>query len=254
MRVLYQFPLSHYCEKARWLLDHKGLDYVAQNLTPGPHRVKTQLKTKQNLLPMLHDGAHWVADSTQIALYLDQHYPEHSLLRRESNLRQMALDLDHLAGRLGNHVRRWSLAHALAEGDEPIHIMMGEKGYLRQFEALSKPILKKMVQVGYQLQPEKVKQSEIAMTAMIEQLNQHLLDSQTEYLVGERLGLADIAVCSMLAPLLQVAGTPWEIESESQVPSIIANYKRDLLGSALGQYALRVYQNERNARVDWRGI
>ncbi len=32
MRVLYQFPLSHYCEKARWLLDHKELDYVAHNL------------------------------------------------------------------------------------------------------------------------------------------------------------------------------------------------------------------------------
>jgi glutathione S-transferase len=43
MRVLYQFPLSHYCEKARWLLDHKELDYVAHNLIPGFHRAFTIL-------------------------------------------------------------------------------------------------------------------------------------------------------------------------------------------------------------------
>ena len=56
MRTLYQFPLSHYCEKARWLLDHKELDFVAQNLIPGVHRAFAQLKTGQNKLPILKDG------------------------------------------------------------------------------------------------------------------------------------------------------------------------------------------------------
>ena len=34
-RILYQFPISHYCEKARWQLDHKGLAYRTRNLLPG---------------------------------------------------------------------------------------------------------------------------------------------------------------------------------------------------------------------------
>ncbi len=68
MRVLYQFPLSHYCEKARWLLDHKELDYVAHNLIPGFHRAFAQLKTGQNLLPILKDDQRWIAESTKIAL------------------------------------------------------------------------------------------------------------------------------------------------------------------------------------------
>ncbi len=254
MRVLYQFPLSHYCEKARWLLDHKGLDYVAQNLTPGPHRIKTQLKTKQNLLPMLHDGRHWVADSTQIALYLDLHYPEHSLLRRDPTLRQQALDIDLFAGRLGNHVRRWSLAHSLSVGDEPIEIMMGEKGYLRQFEKLTKPLLKKMVQQGYQLQPEKVAHSQTTMQGMIETLNHMLIQADGRYFVGDRLGLADIAVCAMLAPIVHPTGTPWEIEEGTLLPSSMADYKAHFLSLPLGQYVQRIYQNERNASVDWRGI
>ena len=94
MRILYQFPLSHFCEKARWLLDHKELDYVAHNLIPGLHRAFAQLKTGQNKLPILRDGEQWIADSTQIALYLDEQYPEHALLRADAELRQQALEIN----------------------------------------------------------------------------------------------------------------------------------------------------------------
>ncbi len=63
MRILYQFPLSHFCEKARWLLDHKELDFVAQNVVPGVHRAFAQLKTGQNKLPILRDQDIWIADT-----------------------------------------------------------------------------------------------------------------------------------------------------------------------------------------------
>ena len=106
MRILYQFPLSHFCEKARWLLDHKELDYVAHNLIPGLHRAFAQLKTGQNLLPILRDQERWIADSTEIALYLDDIYPEHSLLRADPQQRDLALAINHQATELGMHVRR----------------------------------------------------------------------------------------------------------------------------------------------------
>ena len=106
MRTLYQFPLSHFCEKARWLLDHKELDFVAQNVVPGVHRAFAQLKTGQNKLPILRDQDKWVADTTEIALYLDERYPEHRLLRNEAQLRKEALDVNALANDLGLHVRR----------------------------------------------------------------------------------------------------------------------------------------------------
>jgi glutathione S-transferase len=52
------------------------------------------------------------------------------------------------------------------------------------------------------------------MTELITDLNQRLIDNQGRYLVGDRLGLADIAVCSILAPLLVIKGTPWELEND----------------------------------------
>ena len=44
MRTLYQFPLYIFV-KARWLLDHKELDYVSQ-INPGVHRAFKRLKDR----------------------------------------------------------------------------------------------------------------------------------------------------------------------------------------------------------------
>lgn len=212
MRTLYQFPLSHFCEKARWLLDHKELDYVAHNMIPGVHRAFAQLKTGQNRLPILRDQNRWIADSTEIALYLDEVYPEHSLLRADLQQRELALEINQQATELGMHVRRWGLAHTLTESEESLDILIGEKGYLRQFEKYSKPIIKALLSKGYQLNADKVAESKQQIDALVELLNQRLIENHGRYFVGERLGLADIAVCSMLAPLLEIPGTPWEKE------------------------------------------
>lgn len=254
MRTLYQFPLSHFCEKARWLLDHKELDFVAHNLIPGVHRAFAQLKTGQNTLPILKDQEKWIADSTQIALYLDERYPEHALLRSDKQLREQALEVNQIANELGLYVRRWGLAHALIESDEPLEIMIGEKGYLRKFEKFSKPILKTLVSKNYQLDSEKVTEAKLKLDQIIAELNQRLVQNQGRYMVGDRIGLADIAVCSMLAPLLEVAGTPWENERNMGVSDEFHAYKDALLDLPIGQYVKRIYENERHARVDWRGI
>ncbi|WP_407307049.1 glutathione S-transferase family protein [Acinetobacter sp.] len=254
MRTLYQFPLSHFCEKARWLLDHKELDYVAHNLIPGLHRAFAQLKTGQNRLPILRDQDRWIADSTEIALYLDDVYPEHSLLRADLQQRELALEINYQATELGMHVRRWGLAHTLSQSEESLDILIGEKGYLRQFEKYSKPIIKALLSRGYQLNADKVAESKQRMDALIELLNQRLIENHGRYFVGERLGFADIAVCSMLAPLLEISGTPWEKEHGEVWSEEFKKYKETLTELPIGQYVRRIYQTERNARVDWRGI
>ena len=73
-------------------------------------------------------------------------------------------------------------------------------------------------------------------------------------MVGTRLGLADISVCSMLAPLLELEGTPWENEFHEAQSEEFTHYKNKLLDLPLGQYVQRIYATERNAMVDWRGI
>lgn len=57
MLTLYQFPISHYCEKVRWALDHKKLDYQVKNLLPGMHDgTATKLAGSSSLPILVHDG------------------------------------------------------------------------------------------------------------------------------------------------------------------------------------------------------
>ncbi|RYY78506.1 MAG: glutathione S-transferase [Moraxellaceae bacterium] len=253
MRTLYQFPLSHYCEKARWLLDHKELDYSAKNLIPGLHRPLVRFKTSKNTLPMLHDDKNWIADSTEIALYLDGMYPEQPYLRREPEFRAQAIELDQIASQIGVHVRRWMYLYLLDE-PETMEIMLGEKGFLRMTERFSKPFIKKGVVRLYGIYPKKAEVSKQKLDLLINQVEQKLIANGGRYLVSDRLGLADIAVCALSAPLFGPQGTPWQVDDSQSLPEPIRAYRQELLDRPFGQYVMRIYQNERHARVDWRGI
>ena len=249
MRTLYQFPLSHFCEKARWLLDHKELDFVAHNLVPGFHRAFARLKTGQNHLPILKDGTHWIADSTQIAHYLDDRYPEHGLLPNRFGQREAVLQINHQANILGTHVRQWVWSQMIIRNNHSLDVLLGETGYLRKFEKYSKPVLKTLVNRSFQLEAEKIAESQRAILSFAEQFK-----LPSRYLVAERLTLADIAVCSMFAPLLNIAGTPGELETFDSVSEQAYAFSSQLQALAVGQYVQQIYAEERQARVDWRGI
>lgn len=255
MRILYQFPLSPYCEKARWLLDHKELDYVAQNLVPGLHRIKMQLHSKQSQLPVLQDGMQWIADSSQIALYLDQHYPEHSLQRKDPQLQQQIMQIDALSQRLGRHVRRCFYFYLLNQPkSKALEIMLGEKGLLHDYQKLALAALKLSLKQLYNINPARVEHSLLQLDQLCLALSQQLASNGGRYMVGDQLSLADIAVCSMLAPLLMIEGTPWEQDFSSEDEGQRLAKANELRELPLGQYVLRIYAQERNARVDWRGI
>lgn len=256
MRILYQFPLSHFCEKARWLLDHKELDYTAQNLTPGLHRFMIHFRTGQRQLPVLRDKNTWVADSTKIAIYLDQHYPEHTLIRKEPELRERILKIDDLTQQLGIHMRRWLFYYILnGERSNAMDILIGEKGVLRDFEKWSIPMLKTAILKFHDINENSMRASKHIIDDLIIKFEAELQQNQShDYMVGERFTLADISVCSMLAPLLMINGTPWEIDHRYELPIEILDFRAQIRQSMLGQYVQKIYENERYARVDWRGV
>lgn len=105
--TLYQFPLSHYCEKTRWQLDAKGLRYRTVNLFPGAHSRFTRKLAATGTVPILQDGPMVVADSTDISLYLENAYPAAPLLPSQAPQRERALALEALCDERGDDVRRW---------------------------------------------------------------------------------------------------------------------------------------------------
>ncbi len=101
--VLHRFPLSHFSEKGRALLDFKSLDYEVREYTLGlPQRRIFKLSGQRKVPVLEHDG-HVVADTTRIAAYLDEAFPTRRRLVPEDGPRRaevLALEdrIDHVLG------------------------------------------------------------------------------------------------------------------------------------------------------------
>lgn len=87
MLELYQFELSHYCEKVRFILDYKGLAYRKIEIVPGVGQLDLFRMSGQRQVPVLKDGSQVIADSSEIAEYLERQYPDRPLIPTEPKLK-----------------------------------------------------------------------------------------------------------------------------------------------------------------------
>jgi glutathione S-transferase len=92
MLTLYQFPISYYCEKIRWALDHKQLEYDVENLLPGFHSLKTTKLAKRSSVPVLVHEEKTIQGSSGIITYLDEKFPELSFTPKDPELKNKALE------------------------------------------------------------------------------------------------------------------------------------------------------------------
>jgi glutathione S-transferase len=245
MRTLYQFPVSHYCEKARWCLDHKGLKYRLANLIPGLHRRKTQRLAAIRTLPILVDDDEAIGDSTGIALYLEQAYPAHPLFPLDEEQRVRILELDAIFNRAGVHVRRWIYGQILTSPDL-MHVVFG--AYPKPVALIGRmlaPLVRAGLRDVYRLKPAAIERSRDEMMTALKVLDDQLRANNSGYLVGEKLTLADITAASMFGPLLGPKGSPWEDLGE--IPETLGRLRAELTNRPSGRWVHERYRTDRHS-------
>jgi glutathione S-transferase len=97
MLELYQFELSSYSEKVRLILDYKQLEYRKIEVTPGLGQIELLQKSGSRQVPVLKDGGTYIADSTEIALYLERKYPDRPILPQDSVAKGQCLIIEEWA-------------------------------------------------------------------------------------------------------------------------------------------------------------
>ena len=90
---LFQFAFSHYNEKARWVLDWKGVAHRRRSLLPGPHRPVIQKLTGQGQVPVLRWGDDLVPGSARIIDHVERRCPQRPLYPSADGARTEALEL-----------------------------------------------------------------------------------------------------------------------------------------------------------------
>jgi glutathione S-transferase len=249
-RTLYQFPISHFCEKTRWNLDAKGLSYDIQNLMPGPHRrvIKRLAKDSRGSVPLLVDGGTVLADSTEIALHLERAYPSTpALIPASGPERERVLELEaYYDETAGKHVRRWIYAKLFESGADLKRLMFGAfPAPLRLLGGLMLPVIKAVIRRQYKLVPPKVEESRVKMMEGLDRLERELQGDPSRYLAGDSLSIADITAAALYGPLVAAEGSPYAPHPGEVTPQELLDLRAAVLARPVGQWLLRRYQEDR---------
>jgi glutathione S-transferase len=205
-RVLYQFPISHYCEKVRWVMDYKGLDYKLKNLLPGLHLRTTKKMAVKSYVPILIDQGEQVQNSHVILNYLDEKYPDKSLSPTDPELLAEVLAWEKYCDvEIGVHVRRYGYHYLLAE--PKIVIPFFTHGgpwwgplFFKLFFFKLEPIMRKVMAID----EASANKSEVKIQHAIDKLHEVYKDK--EFLVGDQFSRADLTAAALLAPLIMPQG------------------------------------------------
>ncbi|MBF2004100.1 MAG: glutathione S-transferase family protein [Chlorogloeopsis fritschii C42_A2020_084] len=208
MLELYQFELSQYSEKVRLILDYKGLEYRKIEVTPGIGQVELFRLTGQRQVPVLKDGHQYIIDSTDIAKYLDLHYPDRPLIPQDSKQRGLCLMMEEWADESIGIKGRKALFSAISQDQNFRKALLPNSvpDVFKTFvEGVPNDVLKVLgFGVGYS--PEAVQRAIADLKQDLEALCLLLADSP--YLLGDEPTLADFAVAG-LSILLKFPDGPY---------------------------------------------
>ena len=211
--TLWQLPISHYSEKARWALAHKGVAHRRRSPLPGMHMAValTLTRGREKTFPILQLDGRTVGDSSAVIAALEQRYPDPPLYPADPEQRRRALELEEFFDEeLGPYARLLPFHELINEpqmfGEVASQAVPGPLGsvesvvglYARTYTSLR---FKANDGARAEVAREKI------VTAM-DRLDAELAASGSGYLVGESFGVADLTAASLFYPVVGPEGGP----------------------------------------------
>jgi glutathione S-transferase len=230
MITLYQFPISHYCEKVRWALDYKQLEYKIKNLLPGLHISKARKLAADTSVPILVHNDTVIQGSDHAISYLDEAFPERSLtpvaIHLKDEVMQWEQYVDH---EIGVHVRRCCY-HILLEHPGIVMPFFTHNGpwYGKLYIKSVFPKLEKTMRKYMNINDESSERSRQKLEVAIERLHNHLQHSP--FLVGDQFTRADLAAASLLAPLCRPEkyGLNWPDQLPQRYLNLVEGFRPEI--------------------------
>ncbi|HEX8742313.1 MAG TPA: glutathione S-transferase [Thermoleophilaceae bacterium] len=113
---LYAMSISHPSRAARLMLEHKGIEYDAVNVSPGMQAVQVRIAGfRGGTVPALSLGGRRIAGSVAISRALEEIQPDPPLFPRDSAQRRAVEDAEEWGERvlqpIPRRLLRWALRH-----------------------------------------------------------------------------------------------------------------------------------------------
>lgn len=192
--VLHRFPLSHYSEKGRALLDFKKLPFRIEEHQLGLPQLGIYRLSGQRKVPVIDDAGRIVADSTEIALYLEERYPEPHLLPADAAARREVLELEARLDRwMGSYAPvvwfDWLVREQPEEVRRLLQVEVWGAGQGRLAAAAIRPLMRLSKARSI------VKKSSERTHGLLKELCERL--ERSPYLCGQSPSLADVAAAGL---------------------------------------------------------
>lgn len=229
--VLWQIDISHYAEKARWALDYKEVSHVRRSPLPGTHIPIALFLTRgaQPTIPVLQMDGRTVGDSTAIIAALDAKHLDRPLYPSKPDERSRALELeDWFDENLGPHARLLPFYELIQEPDLFAEIAA---------ESVPGPLGKVKPVVGAYARgytslrwgankSEDAERAREAIAAAFDKLEAELEQGNGEFLVGDRLSVADVTAASLFYPIVVPPEGP--LSPDLPRPAGLENFRQSL--------------------------
>jgi glutathione S-transferase len=243
---LITLALSPYNDFARWALDRSGISYREERKPLVLHAFASRRAGGKGTTPVLVTEGEKIGESAEIAEWADRHSSNPAALFPEGERGEETRRLvEHFGADLGTQTR--PLFWAALIKDLPLANRLWSQGLSdRAARAqpwalrLSKPLIKRTLDV----RPDTVETAPRRIREIFDEASARL--ERGPHLVGERITAADLSFAAMAAPaLMPDAGHPAAYPDPSELDEPVADAMRELRAHPAGEYALRLYREER---------
>jgi glutathione S-transferase len=246
---LITIPFSHYCEKARWALEHAGVSYTEEPHLPIFHRLALWRVGADRMVPVLVEGSTVITDSTDIIAWADTRRPG-ALIPTGDALRREALALeDDFDQRLGPAARRWAFLEVLARRDLADLLEGTVSSWQLFLFKLSRPLAVQILRRAYEVHPAEVERSREQIDATFRRVSDLLRDGR-RYLIGDRFSVADLTFAALAAPILLPPKHPARLPALGDFTPASRERVEHWRASPAGRHALEMYARERHERSE----
>jgi len=242
--VLWQFKCSHFCEKVRWALDWKDIEYRERSFYPGWHVLPTLLVSRGQQVPLLRTGGQTLRDSTRILEHLEATHPEPALYPGSASERERAIALEDAFDRLGPALRcvHYSLMLPDLETSATFFANTDHGPAFRAFRPTFLRIFGPTMPRFMGFDEESVRRSRDEVEAILGLFESEVRPSG--YLVGDGFGVADLTLAALLSTFLVPPELPYP--PPRPFPEPVQEYRQSLERFAALAWAREIYAKHRS--------